>query len=190
MTVEIYTGLTWLTKPPADFAALCKAAAVEAAPGRLFRSLSDHALDENQLSRLGRAITRATADGRSLAPLEPFRLGVIGNATLDLMAPARVASAARHGVALECILADYAQTTQEALDPASRINRAKPDVVLLAIDHRGCHASWLESRRRSGPTSKRPWRRSASSGRVGGATRGAVSIVQTIAPPPETLFGG
>ena len=191
MSVEIYMGLTWLAKPPNDFSAQCKAAAEAAAPGRVFRTLANHALDENQLSRLGRAITRAAVDGRSLAPLEPFRLGVIGNATLDLMAPALVASAARHGVALECILADYAQTTQEALDPASRINQAKPDAVLLAIDHRGLPLRFLTGE----PEMERADIEAAVAtiGAIRAGLRancGAISIVQTVAPPPETLFGG
>jgi FkbH-like protein len=191
MSVEIYTGLTWLAKPPDDFAALCKAAAAEPAPGRSFRALANHALDENQLSKLGRAITRAASEGRPLTPLEPFRLGIMGNATLDLLAPALVATAARHGFALECIVADYAQTTQEALDPGSRINQAKPDAVLLAIDHRGLPLRFVTGEPEIERADVEAAVETIGAIRAGlRANCGAISIVQTIASPPETLFGG
>ena len=152
--------------------------------------MANHALDENQLSRLGRAITRAVAEGRTLAPLQPFRLGLIGNSTLDLLAPALVASFARHGLALECFRADYGQTTQAALDPCSRINTAKPEAVLLVIDHRGLPLRFM------------PGDLDAEQADIDGAlaelnaicegfrvNAGAVCIAQTLASPPETLFG-
>ncbi len=190
MSAELYTGMGWLPPAPADFGPLCKSAAAHESPGALFRSLAGHALDELQLGRLGRAIMKVAADGRPLAPLQPFRLGLIGNGTLDLMVPALVASAARHGFALECILADYGQTTQEALDPGSRINRAKPDAVLLAIDHRG-----LPLRYRAGEPETEQADVEAAIAAIGAirdafrANAGAISIVQTLPPPPESLFG-
>ena len=133
---------------------------------------------------------RATAEGRSLAPLQPVRMGLLGNGTLDLLIPVLVATAARHGLALECVQADFGQTTQEALDPQSKINLARPDIVLLAIDHRG-----LPLRNAAGNVE-------VENASVEGAVEaiesirraihdnsGAVCIVQTVAPPPETLFG-
>lgn len=190
MSAEIYTGLAWLQPPPADFSAQCKAVATLEEPGALFRALANHALDVNQLSRLGRAITAALAAGRTLAPLQSFRLGLIGNGTLDLMVPALVASGARHGFALECILADYGQTTQEALDPDGRVNAAKCDAVLLAIDHRG-----LPLRLRAGDADMERVDIDAAVETLAAIRAGlrdhggAVSIVQTLAPPPESLFG-
>src|SRR5271154_1850613 len=46
-------------------------------------------------------------------------------------------SAARQGLALVCIKADYDRVIQEALSPDSIINRAKPNAVLIALDYRG-----------------------------------------------------
>ncbi len=190
MSASLYTELAWLPRPPGDFAAACKASLADPAPGQAFRGLAGHGLDANQLSRLGRTIGRAAREGRSLAPLQPFRLGLIGNGTLDMLVPVLVASAARHGLALECIQADYGQTTQEALNPAGRINSARPDAVLLVIDHRG-----LPMRLATGD---RDMERAGIEGafaelnRIRQAIRthsGAPCIVQTIAPPPETLFG-
>src|ERR1051326_2363458 len=107
MSGKPYLNLAWLPRAPEGLAASCKALAADPAPGAGFRALANHGLDDHQLGRLGRAIARAAEDGRDLLPLQPFRLGLIGNGTLDLLAPALVASAARHGLALECIQADY-----------------------------------------------------------------------------------
>ena len=136
MNDDLYTSLAWLPRTPADFAARCKALLADPAPGAAFSALANHGLDDNQLGRLGRTITKVAAEGRDLTPLEPFRLGLLGTGTLDLLVPLLVASAARYRLALECIQVDYGQAVQEALDPASRINTASPDAVLLAIDHR------------------------------------------------------
>jgi FkbH-like protein len=94
-------------------------------------------LDQNQLSHLAKAIERARETGRTLRPLIPFRLGLLSNATVDFMVPSLIATAARHGIVLEVIRGGYDQVVQEALLPDSNINRAKPDAVLVALDHRG-----------------------------------------------------
>jgi FkbH-like protein len=190
MTDDLYIRLAWLAAPPADFAAACKALGSASAAGTAARALANHALDQNQLARLGRAIARAAADGRSLSPLEPFRLGLIGNGTLDLLVPVLVATAARHGFALDCIQADYGQITQEALDPSSRINSAKPDAVLLAIDYRGLpltlDAGDAAAEREDIEAAVTHLSTIRESLRL---NSGAVVIQQTLAPPPEALFG-
>jgi FkbH-like protein len=187
---DLYARLAWLPLAPGDFNTACKALAAIAAPGAGLMALANHALDDNQLARLGRVVATAIADGRGLAPLQPFRLGLIGNGTLDLLVPVLVASAARHGLALDCVVADYGQTLQEALDPAGRINTARPDAVLLAIDHRGlplrCIAGDAEGERADIDAAVAR----LDAIRAGPRTHaGAVCIVPTLAPPPETLFG-
>ena len=190
MSATLYTELAWLPRTPDNFAASCRALASDPAPGATIRALASHGLDGDQLSRLGRAIARVLKEGRPLAPLQSFRLGLVGNGTLDLLVPTLVASAARHGLALECIQADYGQTTQEAFDPDGRINTGKPDAVLLAIDHRGLPLRFTPG--------DQDIERADIEGAVGELNRmreairthsGAPCIVQTIAPPPETLFG-
>ena len=190
MSDRLYADLTWLPRPPADFRARCRAVADAREPGRAVLALAQHALDENGLRRLADAIGRLRASGAPLAPLTSFKLGVLGNATLEPVVPALVASAARYGIALECVEADFGQTVQEALSPDSRMNRARPDAVLLALDHRGVALS------------APPGDADASAAAVDDAVAfvrrvrdalrehgGARSIVQTIAPPAETLFG-
>ena len=122
--------------------------------------------------------------------LSPFRLAVLSNSTIDLIVPALVASAARHGIALEVIQPSYDQVAQEALTPDSRVNSSKPDAVLFALDYRAL------------PLKLSPGDCEASSATVQGAigylqalrngikaNSNAVCIFQTFAPPVETLFG-
>lgn len=191
MSDTLYAALGWLLPPPADFSRRCKALSEQANPGAEARVLANAGLEGNALSRLGRAITRLREAGRDMAPLKPFRLGLLGNGTLDLLAPALVASAARHGILLEVVKADYDQVVQEALSPESGINQAKPDAVLVALDLRGLPM-------RTTPGDLAGVRANVDAGmaclnaiREGfGRNSGAVCIVQTLAPPPETLFGG
>jgi hypothetical protein len=135
---ELYRNLAWLPAPPADFSSRCKKLPERVTSfGIETRALATHAFDEHQLARLGRAIEAVRAKGGSLAPLTPFRLGVLGNGTLDLIIPVLVATAARDGIALECVRGGYDQFLQDALLPESHINQARPDAVLLALDYRG-----------------------------------------------------
>jgi FkbH-like protein len=187
---DLYTRLAWLCPAPADFAAECKALGSTALPGSAARELANYSLDPDQLTRLGKALLRMMEARTPLHPLEPFRLGLIGNGTLDMVIPILVATAARHGFALECIPADYGQVAQEAMDPSSRINTARPDAVLVAVDHRGLPLQFIagdiESERSDIECAV------AQIGAVREGIRrncGATVLIQTIPPPPEALFG-
>ena len=193
MTLDLYSGLSWLSPAPADFAAQCRSlpAAAEAV-GRRAQQLAMHALDENQLNRLASALGKAQAAGVSLAPLTPFRLGIVSNATTHFLAPVLVATAARHGIWLECIEADYGQAMQAALDPDSSLNRANCDAVLVAVDSRG-----LPLRSPPGDAQAARHAVEASLGQLQAIREGfrqhnggkTLCIVQTIPRPVESLFG-
>ena len=159
--------------------------------GRQIRLLATHALDERQLSRLGRVMLSAQLAGQSLDPLIPFRLGVIGNGTLDLVVPVLVATAARHGFALECITGAYDQFLQDALQPDSALNKARPDAVLLAIDHRGLSLQPTPGNDAGGNEIQSTQRSNLLNSIRAAISRnsGAPCIVQTLAAPPEGLFG-
>jgi FkbH-like protein len=138
MSETLYTELEWLPRAPEDFAKRCRALReTSGAVGPEVRALASFALDENKLLRLANSIDvlRIRPDG--LLPLVPFKLGIVSNATSHFMVPALIATAARHGMALECIEGNYGQIMQEALSPDSMINRARPDAVLVALDYRG-----------------------------------------------------
>ncbi len=189
MPIDLYTELQWLPRSPKDFSASVKAWS-EADGGAPLRALASHGLDLNQLTRLAKPISAAIGRGADLAPLLPFRLAVIGNATLDFILPALVASAARHGIALEIIQPAYDQVAQEALTPDSRVNASKPNAVLFALDYRALPLKFV------------PGDADAAANAVLGATGylaalregiqkncGAACIFQSFAPAPEAVFG-
>ena len=188
--VRLYQSLAWLPRPPADFVARCRALESEPEPGAQLQLLASHALDENDLHRLAKLITCARNAGHPLSPLIPFRLGILSNATTDFIVPALIASAARYGIALECIPAPYGQVVQEAMSADSEINRAQLDAVLLAVDYRGYALS-------STPGDADAARAIVDSAlaqldriRSGiGANGRTICIVQNLAPPAENLFG-
>ena len=191
MSLELYRDLSWLPKPPDDFAARCRRCLQEGGGlGTEIRALATHALNEHQLTRLGRVIEAARAGKVSLAPLTPFRLGLIGNGTLDLVVPVLVATAARHGIALECVTGAYDQFLQDALSPTSAVNQARPDAVLLAIDYRGLA---LQAAPGDADAADRAVDEAVGLlDAIRTAIRrhsGATCILQTLAPPPEGLFG-
>ena len=188
---SLYSELQWLLPAPKDFSERLKALGISSGPlGRDLQALAQHGLDLNQLTRMANAMERAKTDGKSLDPLVPFRLAVLSNATIDLIVPALVASAARRGIALEVIQPAYDQVAQEALTPDSKVNTAKPDAVLFALDFRAL------------PLKLSLGNSEAANATVAGAigylrtlrdgikaNSNAVCIFQSFAAPAETLFG-
>lgn len=189
--MDLYTDLGWLPSPAADFNQRCRTALEQpGALGPLVRSLASHGLDANQLVRLAGVIRGARAADRPLAPLLRYKLGLISNSTPDFIAAALTATAARHRIDLECIAAGYDQAVQEALNPESAINGSQPDAVLIALDWRAL------------PLVPSPGEPEAAAATVQAALQQirlicsgiqantkATCIFQTIAAPPETVFG-
>jgi FkbH-like protein len=133
---------------------------------------------------------KARLDGKSVDPLRPFKLAVLSNSTIDLIVPALVASAIRHGIALDVVQPSYDQVAQEALTPDSKVNSSKPDAVLLALDYRAL------------PLKMSPGDADAAAATIQGAlgylrmlrdgikaNSNAVCIFQNFPQPTETLFG-
>ena len=191
MSNHLYTQLAWLPAAPTDFSAQCRTLADDPADlGQRLRLLANHALDENQLNKLAKAMQRARDAGHSLAPLTPFRLGLISNATSHFIVPALVASAARHGIALECVEADYDQVVQAALSPDSAINQAGCDAVLVAVDHRGLPLNAPPGDAQAAQQAVQAALTHLETIRQGLHSHGkAVCILQTIARPVESAFG-
>ena len=191
MSNPLYSQLAWLPAAPEDFSAQCRQLLDDRSDlGEHLQRLANHALDENQLNRLAKVVRKARDAGHSLAPLTPFRIGLISNATSHFIVPPLVASAARYGIALECIEANYDQAMQVALSPDSIINQAQCDAVLVAIDHRGL------------PLNATPGDAQAAQVRVQAAlahlnmirdglrsNSNAICILQTLPRPVESSFG-
>jgi FkbH-like protein len=192
---SLYTELKWLPRAPRLLSERLRSLGNQTGQiGREVQALALHALDLNQLTKLANVIDKARIgtepDDKSMKPLVPFRLAVLTNSTIDLIAPALVASAARHGIILEIIRSSYDQVAQEALNPESEINRSKPDAVLFALDYRALPLKLsLGAPDSSSATIQKAisYLRALRDGIKSGSN--AVCIFQTCAPPTETLFG-
>lgn len=179
--------LPWLPGAPTDFRARCKdVESRTGSPVSDLRFLASHQLDINQLTRLARCVETVRVQRRELAPLRPFRLGLLSNATTELLVPALVASALRHGVALTVVAAPFDQAVQAAADPDSVVNKAQPDAVLLALDHRGLGLGGLIGDAGAAENALALVDVVRDGIRAGA---GAPLIVQTVPLPPDTLFG-
>ena len=191
MSNDLYSQLGWLPAAPDEFSMECRQLLRSPADlGKRVQHLASHALDENQLNRLAKAIQKARDAGYSLQPLSPFRIGLISNATSHFIVPALVASAARHGIALECIEAGYDQIMQTALSPDSRINQAQCDAVLMAIDHRGLGLNATPGDARSAQQTVEAALAYMNTIRNGLRSHSkAICILQSLARPVESLFG-
>src|SRR6516162_8387831 len=114
MSEGLFTNLSWLPEVRGDFRARCRALwTAESGFGNGLRSLASFALDQNQLTRLAGVAERTRKAGRNLEPLIPFRLGILSNSTVDFLVPALIATAPRHGIALDVIPGEYDQAVQD-----------------------------------------------------------------------------
>lgn len=151
-------------------------------------ALAQQALGLNQAMSLSRAVKRLGGQ-RPTRSLTTFKLGIVSNATLDFVVPFLEATALRYGIALEVVTGPFGQAMQAALDPASIINAAKPDAVLLALDHRG-----LPFRQDSGGTWP-PYKADAALRELDAIRQGirqhsgAICLVQSVPVPLTPLFG-
>ena len=184
-------NLPWLPPAPVNFRQLRKEAVNLDAPewnGELVALLAS-ALDIDQLTSLA-SRWQKVRHKLTAAPLTPFKLGLVSNATTGLLVPALEATALRYKIDLELVVADFGQTVQEAIDPASAINQAQPDAVLAALDFRGVGFTSLFN-----PTAIADDHIANALGMIQAMRQGfreagcGPVILQTIAPQPENLFG-
>lgn len=184
--MNIFEQLSWLQTTPVDFVAKLGAAST----GQDLRALAQYALDDNQLRKLSKKYNQLQQENRNLAPLISLSMGVVGNATTQLLVPALVGSALRYGIALNVVEAPYNQLAQEAFTSDAAFAGHSLNTILVAVDHRGL------------PLKPCPGDHSAAKKNikecisyiqmVTNALRsktGAQIILQNIASPPELLSG-
>lgn len=190
---DLYTSLAWLPAAPKDISARSRALGQLPTDERVAESrrLSRFSLNLDQLIQLSRGAVSPPGGGDAARPgLTAFRLGIVSNATLDMIRPALVATALRFDIALECVCADFGQSMQSVLDPGSVLNTSDVDAVLVSIDYRGFSLA------------ETPGDREGAEATVAGVlaelrtisdavrrNARATCILQTLARPPETLFG-
>ncbi len=190
MSNGLFVDLEWLPRTPDDFTAQCRHAINSEDVAARLRMLASYSMDENQLNRLAKVLGQARELGKALTPLIPIRLGIIGNATTQFIVPALEATAVRYGFNLEVIEANFDQAMQEALSPDSAINRARPDLVLIAIDHHGLALQSSPGDAAAAVETVNAAREKIDSIREGIKKNcNAVCIVQTLPRPVETEFG-
>lgn len=180
---QLVQNIYWLEKPPDDFKGRCRA--LLDAPdgsGTEIGRLAQTNLNTNQLTSLSGKISTLQDKSVSLAPLSDFHLGILGNATTNLFSAALPGVAARYGLSLTITEGEYNQIVQEALDPQSAINTAKPDAVLLVLDHRN-----MGFGNSGGAEEALDFVKMVRDGLADGC--GAPVIFQSLACPPEPLFG-
>jgi FkbH-like protein len=191
MSDKLFSELAWLPNPPEDFYAQCKALLQSEGPlGRRVRALASFALDDNKLNGLAKSVDALRTRPGALHPLTPFKLGIASNATTHFLVPALVATAARHGILLECMEGGFDQALQEACDPRSGINRARPDAVLIALDYRGLPLRLVPGDSAADQAAIAAALAHLEAIRLGfEANSGATCILQTLARPAESTFG-
>lgn len=130
---NIYEELSWLEKPPVDFARRLKMARSEAN----LKELAKYALDENQLRRLSKKASTLAVPSEPTASLKTLKMGIVSNSTTKLAVPALVGTALRYGISLHVYEAEFNQVAQEAFSTDSAFRNLNLDVILVAIDHNG-----------------------------------------------------
>lgn len=184
--MNMFEKLSWLEDAPSDFATRLGLAST----GTQLRALAQYALDDNQLRKLAKKYKKLHDENRNLEPLIYMNIGLIGNATTQLLVPALQGSALRHGIALNVIETEFNQLAQEAFSEKSAFGQYELSMILVAADYRGL------------PLRPCPGDRVAAENNVKECLRfvqsltkslklktGAHIILQNIAPPVELLSG-
>ena len=130
--------LPWLLTPPSNFGDRCAQLINSNSVYSDLSTLASYSLSINQANRLYRMVGKLddSRTGELLQSFGSLKLGILSNATIDLMIPLMFTSALRHGIFLEFVTTDFDQVAQEAFDPNSLLNSSGVDIVLLALDYR------------------------------------------------------
>ncbi len=182
--------LPWLPVAPDDWLERARQISPEAPDaGADLRALASFRLDASQSTALRRAAVKLRKAGNTLAPLSPFKLGIIAANTFDLVLDCLPAAAMRHGVALETLQTSYGMIMQPVLDPMSPVYTSKLDAILLVVDHRwlGLDTPATDPSEPSAVDSALAQIESLLSALRGSG--GPPAIVQTLALPLSNLFG-
>jgi FkbH-like protein len=135
--------LDWLQPEPQDTRARLKVISAALADGDVagaaaaLHALAQHRLDLSQLGHVGKRARALLAADSAAGGLTPLRLGLLGWSTLSFIADAVMGTGPRFGLAIDVAEGDFGSPLQQAMNPVSRINAARPDMLLLATDARG-----------------------------------------------------
>jgi FkbH-like protein len=136
------TNMGWLPLAPSDFtdrlASVRQALTAGGGDGLDERivALATAALDDSQLHKLARLARQLIERGQRLEKMDRLKIGLLGDGTLSLLAPAIVGSALRHGLLLDVVEGGYNSAIQETMDRSSHLHAAGLDMAVLASDAR------------------------------------------------------
>ena len=124
------------------------------------------------------------------SPLVSLKLGVLGDGTLSLLAPAIAGSGLRHRLLIETVEGNFNRALLDAIDPASHVRLARLDMALIVTDARALDLVQVATSRAA--AADRVERAFQQLRQIVDNLRQSVSsaiFVQTVAPPLEPLFG-
>jgi FkbH-like protein len=185
-------GLPWLPRPPQDFRSRCRSIDGDGRSiAAQLRALAGHALGDGEMLQLARAATaiKAANDEGRIIGLRPYTLAILSNGTTSLLAPALVTTALRYGIDLRLVESPFDQVMQLATAADSLLRTARPDGIVVALDHRGVPG--LEG----GLAGDEEAAASAALGHMAAICHGlrahtpATLFVQNVACPSRPLFG-
>ena len=189
-------ALDWLLPEPDDTRARLKAVTAALAAGDAAQAaagladLARHRLDLSALAHVGKRGRALLAMDAAAGGLSPVRLGLLGWSTLSFTADAIMGTAPRFGLAIDVVEGDFGSPLQQALNPASRINSAGLDMLLLASDARalGLAAPAMSA----ADAADRVEAALAQVQAIIAGVRphiGSALLVETCVPPLEPIFG-
>ncbi len=183
--------LPWLPRLSNDFneKISCLAQEKNNIQAMAIQDLAIQFLGLNQMNKLAKLLNSFKKTDFDMSPLVEFKLGIVSNATVDFIKPCLEASALRYGIALEVITTDFGQLMQEALNPESKINQARPDAILISIDYKGLPFSIDGQKSSLGYSHVRAIDFISQVIEGFNINCGSPCILQTIPTPKEVLFG-
>jgi len=188
-------SLEWLQPTPADFRLQIKDLRATIASGELdgvdaqLQALANYGLGLSQLEQLAKT-ARSYAEASPKTAMRQVRLGLLGSGTLDVIAPALIASGLRHNLLLDVVIADYGTSLQAACDPTSEFRAKNPEFVLVSSDFRtlDLDRSFMGEAEASSKVQFAAQTLRAILDGLKGWVQGGV-LMQTVVPPLEPLFG-
>ena len=101
------------------------------------KKISNYNLNSLQLSSIAKKLKDFSSDDFKENNIQGYKLGILSNATYDLINDVLIGTAIRYGIQLKLCVPGFDQITQQSLSPSSEINSTKLDAVLIAEDYRG-----------------------------------------------------
>lgn len=158
--------------------------------GKSLRWIASHKIKSRELQRLGRFVQANWHDPNALNPLDRFTLGIVSNASLDVLAPGLVGSALACGIALKVETGPFDQAAQLAASSSHPFFKTHFNAILYAPFWEGLPLSLANNAENTQALINKV--RQRISFEIEGISKktDAPIIVQTLSSQPQRIFGG